>query len=81
MNKFNSKITDKIRHFINKIGNGYKVLEIKAVNPYEDIIEMEVILNKPFDYSNVKLRKKEFIFSSKLHKKHNVYLDFDVYDK
>lgn len=76
MNKFNSKITDKIRHFINKLDNGYKVIEIKMLNPYDDIIEMEVTLNKPFDYSNVKFRKKEFIFSSKLHKKHNVYIDF-----
>lgn len=82
MNKFNNKINDEIRHFINKINKkfnyDYKVVEIRAYNPYDDIIEIQVLLDKEFDYSNPKLRKQEFIFSNKLYDRHEVYLDIDI---
>lgn len=76
------KIDNEIRHFINKLnkkfGYDYKVADIRAYNPYDDIIEMKVFLDKEFNYSNPKLRKQEFLFSNKLYDRYEVYFDIEM---
>lgn len=73
-------INDEISSFLNKInkfGYDYNILEIRVSScPNLNDSIMEVIMNKEFDYSNLKLMKKLFIFKKKLYMNYNIYVDF-----